>query len=118
MIKPSLFGAIGSLAVLSLQCRAASFTFQSFDVPGRSAFHATGINDGEQVVGQTMVGPHGFLKDGTTFNFIDYPGATGTLAFGINDTGQIVGEYGIGFLGSHGFLLDGPTFSSFDYPGA
>jgi uncharacterized membrane protein len=107
MMKLSLFGALGSVILCSAQCRAESFTFQSFDFPGATSTGATGINDSGQIVGDYFLpstGVHGFLKDGANFVSIDYPGALNTLVSGINDSGQIVGGYQTMLGSGHGFL--------------
>jgi len=58
--------------------------------------HASGINDGEQIVGYGGLFNQGFLYSSGAYTPISLSGI-GTKAHGINDASQIVGDYDGGF---------------------
>ena len=72
---------------------------------------ATGINDGNVIVGYYDTGyrggqtSHAFIRDSSgTFETLDYPGAISTSAFAIGNTGEIAGYFDDAEGLSHGFL--------------
>ncbi len=72
------------------------------DFPGASSTQALGVNNGDEVVGDYMVGTgnaavtHGFVwVPGVGFATVDdtQPGSSGTTVNGLNDRGDLVGFY-------------------------
>jgi hypothetical protein len=96
--------------------------YTSVTFPGGCCTHASGINDGGQIVGQyktpdDTAQPQGFLKTGATYTTINYPGATRTTLERINNSGDIVGNARIA-TADFGFLYTGGNFFQIGFPGA
>ncbi len=87
--------------------------FAFFDVPGSKYTQAWDINPSGDIVGMYGDGDvvadsnlraHGFLKSNDTYQSIEYPGMIDTRAFGINPARDIVGTYQTEDGHSHGFV--------------
>jgi uncharacterized membrane protein len=120
----SLLSAVLSLSVLLstlVAAHAASYTFETIDVPGFRWTVAGGLNGAGDIVGSYLDaegGQHGFLDNGTSMVTFDVPGARYTVPHGINTQGVIVGQY-TDSLGVHGFVTaDRVNFTTINYPGA
>lgn len=85
-------------------------TFVQLDPPGSSSAYATGVNDGEDVVGTatTSKGIVGFIYKRGVFTEFSYPHSTRTEALGINLSDEIVGDYTDASGAVHGFFLTDP----------
>ena len=120
----------GLFAVIARGASAGGFleingNFSPIDDPGAAYTNPHGINDADQIVGDTRrqlasgVGDvRGFLYVGGTFSRINVPGSHETIAYGINNAGQIVGSFQDSSRVQHGFLYAGGTFSTIDVPGS
>jgi hypothetical protein len=87
--------------------------FAFFDVPGSKYTQAWDINPSGDIVGMYGDGDvvadsnlhaHGFLKSNDTYQSIEYPGMIDTRAFGINPARDIVGTYQTEDGHTHGFV--------------
>lgn len=87
---------------------ATSYKITTFTYPGATSTVASGINNGNVIVGSyidSAGASHGFRLSGSTFTAINFPGAAQTAVFGINDLGDMVGWYALPGEnpGAHGF---------------
>ena len=121
--RSSIAVVVLAVSLFLFTCFAfAAPTYTAIDFPGSNSTTATGINNGNQIVGyynDTKTGlPNGFLLTGTVFTTISVPGSLYTQPFAINDSGTIVGSYTTSDSHTHGFLYDGQSFTTLDNPGA
>jgi hypothetical protein len=112
------------LALIPSGAWAASYSFETFDVPSASETWGQGINDSVQVTGWYS-GRHGFIRsaNGSTSTFDNmspYCNGSGfTYALGINNGGQVCGYcLASTYLRHHGFVrsADGSTYTQIDDP--
>jgi len=99
--------------------------YHHIDPPGAVSFIASGINDGQDIVGDMTTSrgtTESFLLKRGAYTELSYPGAETTQAFGINPQDHIVGSYVDASGATHGFLLSDPVknpqWRSFDEPHA
>jgi len=100
-----------------------SITFQSFDYPGASTTTASGINNGNIIVGDYTDSSgkmHGYLRNFSGgYMTVDYPGAASTSLWAVNDNNHAVGYYTDSAGNFHGFFFALPgSFTPIDYPGS
>lgn len=110
--------------VISLPMRAQTFKYAAINFPGAKSTVATGINNGNVIVGYyTDSSNHiyGFRLANGTYTKINVPNSAGTIANGIADTGDIVGTYSLPSPqppNSYGFLRNSTGYHKIQCPNA
>ena len=101
---------------------AATYTFESIDVPGVDFLAVTASSDFEDYAGNTP-SPDGekmvafTLIDGV-FTTYDFPGAQGTYFYALGNNGVAAGHYQDSEGLHHGVILEDGELRQYDFPGA